>query len=47
MRHFQAELDEKDNECAILYLFFQERHENFLLLGRGLAKEFLYIEEQS
>lgn len=41
IKYFQAIKEPHDPEFCILYLFFAEKREYYLLLGRGESKDFL------
>ena len=42
IKHFQADREEYDAKHCIVYLFFSEKREYFLLLGRGESKDFIH-----
>ena len=42
IKHFQADREEYDPKHCIVYLFFSEKREYFLLLGRGESKDFIH-----
>ena len=47
IRHFHSEREEHDPDQCVLYLFFCEKREYFLLLGRGEAKDYLLDDSQA